>query len=451
MRQKVVNISSIDYRLLRAFGFLSPLQRPPKWIAINDEKEIFADKIDLSSKTFKTKAAPSNDADDARNHSRICMPPSRLHFCKHDVCRWVPWIATSTPPQLFISFSKYHIDDFPVDDNSAPYKAVREALAKGTLGSLNPTPWAAMTGNCSGWIAYSYLIKVRVYFLGFRLEKILMNLINDFLRYYYNDNMKIKQSMNDRCHFTLQNQFLFWANAPGLLLSVWLNMSAVKLQYCDNLHHSAKTNLLLALERKELYLRQSMNGIKTASSSRGDSGSNESFDENKDAVKTQQQNEVIEALKKMLSELSVNDSINNNNCNVQTSPHEKKVVAIVFIWLAIVSLVSFIKMTQSQREFIVGLAVNLNLLFFYGAPLTTIFMVLKRRDSSSIHWWTMFLNTACAFFFTGFGIGTNDYFIIVINGLGVLLGVIQSILRIVVPCKVIVESLPVSSDEGAQE
>jgi len=293
---------------------------------------------------------------------------------------------------------------------AAPYKAVREALAKGTLGSLNPTPWAAMTGNCSGWIAYSYLIK---------------------------------------------NQFLFWANAPGLLLSVWLNMSAVKLQYCDNLHKLAKTNLLLALEKKEIYLRQSMNGIGTTSSSRGDGGPHESFDENKDAVETQQQNEVIEALKKLISEASVSDNTatdNNNNCNVQTSPHEKKVVAIVFLWLTIVSLVSFIKMTQSQREFIVGLAVNLNLLFFYGAPLTTIFTVLKTRDSSSIHWWTMLLNTACAFFFTGFGIGTNDYFIIVINGLGVVLGVIQSILRMVVPCEGSLETLPVScSDEGTIE
>mmetsp|Transcript_4206 Transcript_4206/g.8525 ORF Transcript_4206/g.8525 Transcript_4206/m.8525 type:complete len:108 (+) Transcript_4206:224-547(+) len=54
---------------------------------------------------------------------------------------------------------------------AAPYKAVSEALAKGTLGSLNPTPWAAMTGNCSGWIAYSYLIKVRVCYLGVQPEK----------------------------------------------------------------------------------------------------------------------------------------------------------------------------------------------------------------------------------------------------------------------------------------
>ncbi len=230
-------------------------------------------------------------------------------------------------------------------------------------------------------------------------------------------------------------------------------MSAVKLQYCDNLHHVAKTNLLLALNKNEVYLRQSINRISTWSSSRGEKVPNESFGENADSMETQQQNEVIEALKIIISEASVN---NNNNAKkdstVRASPHEKKVVAVVSIWLTIISLVSFIKMTQSQREFVVGLAVNLNLLFFYGAPLTTIFVVLKTRDSSSIHWWTMLLNTACAFFFTGFGIGTNDYFIIVINGLGVVLGVIQGILRIVIPCKVTMESLPIaSSDEGAME
>ena len=43
---------------------------------------------------------------------------------------------------------------------SAPFHDVRRAVSHGTLGHLNPTPWAAMTGNCIGWVTYSYLIQV---------------------------------------------------------------------------------------------------------------------------------------------------------------------------------------------------------------------------------------------------------------------------------------------------
>ena len=43
---------------------------------------------------------------------------------------------------------------------TAPIKDVQSAVKEGTLGPLNPTPWAVMTGNCIGWIVYSYLIQV---------------------------------------------------------------------------------------------------------------------------------------------------------------------------------------------------------------------------------------------------------------------------------------------------
>eukprot|EP00956_Cyclotella_meneghiniana_P024714 scaffold50014_cov66-Cyclotella_meneghiniana.AAC.6 len=31
---------------------------------------------------------------------------------------------------------------------AAPFNDVRQAVSRGTLGHLNPTPWAAMTGVC---------------------------------------------------------------------------------------------------------------------------------------------------------------------------------------------------------------------------------------------------------------------------------------------------------------
>jgi len=47
----------------------------------------------------------------------------------------------------FISNSIPH----SIERLSAPVKDVRAAVGNGTLGVLNPTPWAVMTGNCIGW------------------------------------------------------------------------------------------------------------------------------------------------------------------------------------------------------------------------------------------------------------------------------------------------------------
>ncbi|EJK55591.1 hypothetical protein THAOC_24666, partial [Thalassiosira oceanica] len=87
---------------------------------------------------------------------------------------------------------------------TAPVRDVRAAVSAGSLGALNPTPWAVMTGNCLGWVVYSFLI---------------------------------------------QNQFLFWANCPGLILSIWLNMAAAKLQYCDRLKQTMRRSFVELLDR----------------------------------------------------------------------------------------------------------------------------------------------------------------------------------------------------------
>jgi solute carrier family 50 (sugar transporter) len=64
------------------------------------------------------------------------------------------------------------------------------ALQEGKLGCLNPLPWSIMTGNCLGWTAYAYCTK---------------------------------------------DPFVLASNLPGLILSIWLNSGAAKLQYYDSL------------------------------------------------------------------------------------------------------------------------------------------------------------------------------------------------------------------------
>ncbi|KAL7506635.1 hypothetical protein ACHAXN_003887 [Cyclotella atomus] len=259
---------------------------------------------------------------------------------------------------------------------AAPFNDVRQAVNHGTLGHLNPTPWAAMTGNCCGWVTYSYLI---------------------------------------------QNWFVFWANAPGFVLSIWLNMAAAKLQYCDRMSNNMRSSFVRLLEsnRGSFVIREDQNADMSTEQKALKEVQNNNINSHEGVAS-------FENMRTMALEIATG--------RIEApAPHEKVVVAVITVWVAIITAICFLDADKSQKELIVGIAVNINLLFFYGAPLSTIFAVLKTRDSSSIHRWTMLMNTANATFWTAFGFGTSDYFIMVPNGIGAILGVIQMILRVTVP------------------
>eukprot|EP00573_Skeletonema_grethae_P004062 CAMPEP_0201704982 /NCGR_PEP_ID=MMETSP0578-20130828/44485_1 /ASSEMBLY_ACC=CAM_ASM_000663 /TAXON_ID=267565 /ORGANISM="Skeletonema grethea, Strain CCMP 1804" /LENGTH=284 /DNA_ID=CAMNT_0048193123 /DNA_START=156 /DNA_END=1007 /DNA_ORIENTATION=- len=212
---------------------------------------------------------------------------------------------------------------------SAPIKSLLTAIKSGSLGNLNCTPWAFMTGNTIGWLAYSFI--------------------------------------------TL-DLFVFFANAPGLLISMWLNTGAMKLQYYE-----------------ELVKR-------SASDNNSISGDDD------DAISVQ--------TAKM-------------DCCQQLTPHELKVMQIVSIWIIILSTTSLIPVSSEEMKFIVGVAVNINLIFFYAAPLSTITAVIRTKNSASIHFWTMAMNTSNAFFWCVYSLAIQDYYILIPNGLGFLFGLIQ--------------------------
>jgi hypothetical protein len=98
------------------------------------------------------------------------------------------------------------------------------------------------------------------------------------------------------------------------------------------------------------------------------------------------------------------------------------------------SLLGFAHSFDSQtREWIVGILVNLNLVFFYGAPLSTIYTVLTQRNTSSIHIRTMITNTLNGTFWFAYGLAVSDLIVGVPNGLGTLLGVIQIVMVVLYP------------------
>lgn len=213
--------------------------------------------------------------------------------------------------------------------------------------------------------------------------------------------------------YILQNLFIFFANAPGFVLSVYYNMCAVKLQYEGHRAEEMRTSFVQFLE-----------------SSRRSSQTNEGGD-SEERQQLHGHDENAWQKTKDMGKLVIDVT-----SQVKPAPagQEKLVVGMVLIWLCVVSLICFgTSFDTNTRQLIVGCVVNANLLFFYGAPLSTIFKVLKTRSSISIHIATMVTNTLNGSFWTAYGFAVKDPFIYVPNGLGALLGVIQFCLCFLFP------------------
>jgi len=97
--------------------------------------------------------------------------------------------------------------------------------------------------------------------------------------------------------------------------------------------------------------------------------------------------------------------------------------------------------TQRTRELIVTFLANAIAMFFYGAPLSTIWTVLREKNSSSIHIRTMLANTLTGLFWTAYGIAVSDLFLAIPNGLGAGFGAIQIIFCVLSPRKASGDSL----------
>jgi hypothetical protein len=146
--------------------------------------------------------------------------------------------------------------------------------------------------------------------------------------------------------------------------------------------------------------------------------------------------------------------VTSQNTPAQT-PHERLVVGIVILWTLVLSAIGFykhyallnsndeasIERTETVAQSVIGYVVNFNLLFFYGAPLSTIHTVLKTRRSDTLHVPTMVMNTFNAVFWTAYALAPqiNDPFIYVPNGLGAIFGTLQFVLWTVFPKTLSVE------------
>jgi solute carrier family 50 protein (sugar transporter) len=113
-------------------------------------------------------------------------------------------------------------------------------------------------------------------------------------------------------------------------------------------------------------------------------------------------------------------------------PQETILLRILVIWSFVLLWVGWWHPTLNSSH-IVGLVVNVNLVFFYGAPLHTIKKVVETKCSDSIHVPTMVLNWSNTSFWLAYGVARKDPIILIPNALGLLLGLMQGLLCLLYP------------------
>mmetsp|Transcript_33243 Transcript_33243/g.48843 ORF Transcript_33243/g.48843 Transcript_33243/m.48843 type:complete len:301 (+) Transcript_33243:135-1037(+) len=244
---------------------------------------------------------------------------------------------------------------------TAPIQSVKKAVKNGSIGILNTTPWALMTGNTIGWVAFSFVIK---------------------------------------------DPFVLLGNVPGVIISVWLNMSASKLLYLDHASQSIRNSIIHVLNNGE-------NGRPI--------GSNFS-----DSQRPNRMNWFHDIWEKSVKLVTLEKA---------PCKHENLLVGVVTFWLFLLSIVNFVPMSQKAKELTIGISANFNLMFFFAAPLATMVTVVKTRDSSSIHIRTMVMNSLCSLFWSAYGIGIRNEIILVPNVIGVVFGLMQIFLCLIFPRK----------------
>lgn len=317
----------------------------------------------------------------------------------------------------------------------APYRAVLKASQKGTLGDLNPTPWVFMLGNCAGWVAYSY--------------------------------------------FTT-NLYVLLPNVPGFILAIWLNIQAIKLQYENYRSTEFQTAIIEALENhksgKKMVNKAEIQQVVEqvvdepppieilAPVTTAPVTEEESDDQSTDEDGYESDIEAASTAPRRLS-LKKRFSFRNNNNDDQDgagtvaeaaaemivdyasfvwdiaaqrtqapASHELLVVGISTFWLLLLSFVVFAYQNDlDQQTLIIGLAVNANLIFFYGAPLSKIATVLTDKSSKSIHVPTMVCSLINGSLWFVYGVAVRDFYIAVPNGFGAALGVLQLVLCLAFP------------------
>ncbi|CAB9513761.1 Sugar transporter SWEET1 [Seminavis robusta] len=252
---------------------------------------------------------------------------------------------------------------------AAPINDMREALAAGTGGDLNFFPFAMMTGNTIGWLAYGY--------------------------------------------FT-QDPFIISSNLPGFILSLWLNMGAAKIQYMEMKEKQTTT----VAERNQVMQRWDADRV------------SEDTEENMARQRRRRQSTVGEEEEDGL--FLTNETAASIEY-LQMTPQETLLLRVLVFWACIITYTSWLYPSSGDPANMVGVIVNINLVVFYAAPLKSIQTVVTERNSASIHYETMVMNWVNTTFWCLYGMARRDVVILLPNATGLMLGIAQGVLCLLYP------------------
>jgi hypothetical protein len=173
------------------------------------------------------------------------------------------------------------------------------------------------------------------------------------------------------------------SNVPGLVLSIWLNMGAAKLQYHNQIRMMLPT------------MAMTTDDLTTSNTSIG-----ESLEQNRRPI----------------------------NDELLFVPQETLLLRILVAWIGSLTVVGWSGWIKNPSTAI-GILVNVNLIFFYGAPLQTMWTVLLTKSSNSIHRPTIVMNSINALFWMLYGgLARHDPVIYGPNIIGLVLGMLQAFL-----------------------
>ena len=136
-------------------------------------------------------------------------------------------------------------------------------------------------------------------------------------------------------------------------------------------------------------------------------------------------------------------------------PQESLLLKILIFWISVLLWVGW-AVEPGRQARIVGVLVNINLVFFYGAPLQTMKQVLQDQCSDSIHAPTMVMNWINTSFWIAYGYAQHDLVILAPNAIGLCLGLVQGVLCLLYPRKtmnetsIVIDTEPLLQDDDEE-
>ena len=345
----------------------------------------------------------------------------------------------------------------------APFRAVLQASRDGHLGDLNPTPWVFMLGNAVGWLAYSFMIEniyvflpnapsfilaiwlniqaIKLQYENFRSNE-LQNAIIAALEEQSKKKLKVEEVEQLVENVVAEEVaaadiLLPMSTAPIMADEEMPNVGRSRSNTFDPSFFQSKTPPARANSFHTTYSSTTSSTSSPSIASRIEGQKSHVInvaDDNRDERDDGATTVFEEAADAIVDYASFIWDIAIQKTPAPAS-HEIIVLSISTFWLVLITIAALGRpmLDENSRTLLIGLAVNANLVFFYGAPLSKIATVIESKASGSIHIPTMIASLLNGTLWLCYGIAVSDYFISVPNGLRTLLGIVQLILCVLYP------------------